>query len=55
MGEKNWLVKAYERFYELPVLVTLVVLWLVGAMLLGSCALALYVYASALERVLVGA
>ena len=55
MGEKNWLGKAYERFYELPVPVILVVLWLVGAMLLGLCALALYVYASALERVLLGA
>ena len=52
---KEQIEQIYEWFLELPVAVVLAVMWLVGAMLLGSCALALYVYASALERVLVGA
>jgi hypothetical protein len=34
--------QAYERFLELPVAVVLAVLWLVGAMLEGICALALF-------------
>jgi hypothetical protein len=51
-GEKNWIVRAYERFYELPVPAVLVVLWLVGVVLLGSFALVLYIYVSALARVL---
>ena len=54
MREKNWIVRAYERFYELPVPVVLAVLWLVGAVLLGSCALALYLYASVLVRLVLG-
>ena len=33
----------YERFWELPVLVVLVALWVVGgALLVGLCALAFY-------------
>ncbi len=32
----------FERFLELPPMFVLVAMWLVGAVLLGSCALALY-------------
>jgi hypothetical protein len=41
----------YERFVELPVSLVLVVLWFVGAALLGACALALYLYVSLLAGV----
>jgi hypothetical protein len=41
----------YERFLELPVAVVVGVLWLVGAALLGVCALALYLYVSLLVGV----
>ena len=34
--------RAYERFFELPAMVVLAVLWLAGALLIGACALALY-------------
>jgi hypothetical protein len=34
--------RTYERFLELPVVVVLAVMWMVGAALLGSSALALY-------------
>jgi hypothetical protein len=34
--------QAYERFLELPVVVVLAVMWVAGAALLGSVALALY-------------
>lgn len=54
MGKKNWIVETYERFYELPVPVILAVLWLVGAVLLSSYALVLYLYWSALVRMLLG-
>jgi hypothetical protein len=40
--------RAYERFLELPVPLVLVVLWLTGVMLLGACALALYLFVSLL-------
>jgi hypothetical protein len=40
--------RAYERFLELPVPLVLVVLWLAGAALLGTCALALYLFVSLL-------
>jgi hypothetical protein len=33
---------AFERYLELPVMLVLGAMWLVGAVLLGSCALALY-------------
>ncbi len=33
---------AYEGFLELPLMVVLVAMWLVGVVLLGSCTLALY-------------
>jgi hypothetical protein len=32
----------YERFLELPLMVVLVAMWLVGGVLLGLCTLALY-------------
>ena len=34
--------EAYERFLELPLVVVLVAMWLVGGMLLASWALVLY-------------
>jgi hypothetical protein len=34
----------YEQFLELPVVVVVGVLWLVGAAVLGSCMLVLYLY-----------
>jgi len=34
--------ETYERFLELPLMVVLVALWLVGGVLLGSWALVLY-------------
>ena len=36
--------RAYERFWELPVPLVLVLLWLAGAALVGLCAAALYAY-----------
>jgi hypothetical protein len=42
---------AYERFLELPVLVVLVVMWVSGVALLGTCALLAYAIISALVRV----
>jgi hypothetical protein len=35
-------IAAYERFLELPRLVVLVVMWLMGALLLGAAVLALH-------------
>jgi hypothetical protein len=35
--------EAYERFLELPLMVVVVALWLVGGVLLGSGPLVLYV------------
>lgn len=40
--------RVYERFLEMPVGFVLGVLWLAGAALIGSCALALYLAVSAL-------
>jgi hypothetical protein len=34
--------RAYERFWELPVVFVIAVLWMLGVVLLGSIALALY-------------
>jgi hypothetical protein len=51
---KGWGAKAYEAFLGLPVPVVLVVLWLTGAVLLGAGILALYLYGSALVRMLLG-
>jgi len=39
---KGRIVRAYERFLELPVTIVLVVLWLAGIGLVVLCALALY-------------
>jgi hypothetical protein len=47
--------RAYERFLGMPVLVVLAVMWVAGAVLLGSCALALYMVGSLLVRVIAGA
>ncbi len=46
--------RAYERFVGLPVWAILAVLWVAGAALLGSCALALYMVGSVLLRAVVG-
>jgi hypothetical protein len=37
--------RAYEGFLELPLMVVLAAMWLVGGVLLGSCTLALYYFA----------
>ena len=39
---KRMVARAYEGFLGLPVWVVLAVMWVAGAALLGSCALALY-------------
>lgn len=39
-------VRFYDRFLELPVAVVLALMWVAGAALLGSCALALYLSGS---------
>jgi hypothetical protein len=39
---KGRIVRAYERFLELPVTIVLVVLWLAGMGLVVLCVLALY-------------
>jgi hypothetical protein len=39
---KGRIVRAYERFLELPATTVLVVLWLAGMGLVGLCAFALY-------------
>jgi hypothetical protein len=44
----------YARLVELPVPVVLVVLWLVGVILLSTGMLVLYLFASALVRILLG-
>jgi hypothetical protein len=40
--------RAFEGFLEMPVRFVLVVMWLAGAALMGSCGLALYLAVSAL-------
>jgi len=45
------ILRAYERFLELPVAVVLTLLWLVGAMLEVSCAGALLAGAALLRSV----
>jgi hypothetical protein len=44
--------RACERFQELPMLLVLTVLWLGGVALIGSCALALYLFWLLLKVVL---
>ncbi len=46
--------EAYERFLGLPVALVLAAMWLAGAALLGSAALAAYWTAWALVRALAG-
>ena len=46
--------QAFEWFSQLPVVIVLMVLWVVVAVLLGSCALVLYVAGSVLVRSLAG-
>jgi hypothetical protein len=46
--------RTYEGFLELPVPVVLVVLWVLGLVIVGSLALALYLYGSALVRMVLG-
>jgi hypothetical protein len=38
----------YGRFLEMPVALVLVVMWLAGAALMGTCVLVMYLVASAL-------
>jgi hypothetical protein len=47
------LLRVYEGFLELPVVVVLAALWLVGLVLLGPCALMAYLVGSVLLRVVV--
>jgi hypothetical protein len=42
--------RAYKWFLQLPVVIVLLVLWVAGAALLGSCALVLYMAGSELVR-----
>jgi hypothetical protein len=44
----------YERLLGLPRPVILAVLWLGGMVLMGSCVLVIYLYVSALVRMLLG-
>jgi hypothetical protein len=50
----RWIEQAYRRFLELPIVVVLVVLWLAGVAVLGIFVLAIYLYGSALMRMLLG-
>ena len=43
--------RAYGRFLELPVPRVLAVMWVVGVVLMGLCALLLYLYVSLLVQV----
>lgn len=47
--------RAYEGFLEMPVVVVVLVMWVAGAVLLSSCALALYMAGSLLVSVIGGA
>jgi hypothetical protein len=53
-GRREVRARIYARFVELPVPVVLVVLWLVGVVLLSTGVLVLYLFASALVRMLLG-
>jgi hypothetical protein len=46
--------RAYEWFLQLSVMIVLTVLWVAGAVLLGSCALVLYMAGSVLVGSLAG-
>ena len=47
--------RTYQRFLGLPVAVVVTVLWLVGAVLAGTCALLLYLGGLVLVQTLAGA
>ena len=47
--------RTYERFLHLPVAVVVAVLWLVGAVLAGTCGLVLYLGGLVLVETLTGA
>jgi hypothetical protein len=50
----QWIKRAYRWFLRLPVAVVLVVLWFAGLAVLGLSVLAIYLYGSALARMLLG-
>jgi hypothetical protein len=54
MSGKERIKRTYERFLMLPTPVLLLVMWVVGMVLLGWCVLGIYLYVSALVRMLVG-
>ncbi|CAA9428841.1 MAG: hypothetical protein AVDCRST_MAG01-01-2761 [uncultured Rubrobacteraceae bacterium] len=49
---KGPLARSYEGCFELPVAMVLAVMWVAGAALVGSCALALYLLGSSLLQIL---
>jgi hypothetical protein len=51
---KEGVATAYEGFLELPPAVVLLVLWVAGVALIGSCALVLYMAGSVVVRSLAG-
>jgi len=51
---KEGVASAYEGDLELPPAVVMLVLWVVGAAVLGSCALVLYMAGSVVVRSLAG-
>ena len=51
---KEGVASAYEGFLELPPVVVVLVMWVAGAVLLGSCALVLYWVGSVVVRSLAG-
>jgi hypothetical protein len=53
MSGKERIQRAYDRFLQLPRPVILLVMWVVGLVLLGSCVLVIYLYVSALVQMLV--
>jgi hypothetical protein len=55
MNGKERIKRAYEGFLQLPRPVLLLVMWVLGMVLLGSCVLGIYLYVSALVRMLLGA
>jgi hypothetical protein len=52
---KEQIEQIYEWFLDLPVAVVLAVMWLVGAVIEGTCVLGLYLAALVMVRTLVGA
>jgi hypothetical protein len=54
MSGQERIKRMYERFLGLPRPVVLAVLWLGGLVLMGSWGLVVYLYVSALVRMLLG-